>query len=107
MTRWPHYLWALLITIAVKGTFTWTMLSIVPADRNTVMVNARQHTAEIRQAISGLHIPDLRIVETDQLAHFSLLIAVVGSTTTVVSTLVIFFFALCIVRKAPPKPGQI
>jgi hypothetical protein len=109
MARGSHYLWALLITIAIKAVFAWSILSLgdVLPKRDAVMVNSHEHTAEIRSAIAALHLPDIRVIETGGLRRHSLVLAILTSASSVASTSVIFLLSLWFVRKTPPRPGQI
>jgi hypothetical protein len=98
MRHFIPYSLAFIITTAVKGIYTFFIFCARQDAGNTISLNAREHNAAAREALSSLHIPNLRIVESyfpwSSVFGFSFLITM----SEVASTLVIFFLALWFVR---------
>jgi len=105
MTRLSHYIIAFIIAVGVKAVFGWAIFNVVPVHRNSVTVNTPEYATEVRQALSPLGIPDLKITEREPVKH-TFLLSVFVSAYSVASTLVLFFGALWVMRRSSFKPDR-
>jgi hypothetical protein len=98
MKRVIPYSLAFIITVAIKGTYTSLLLAVAKLRGDTISLNAHEHNAAAREALSSLHIPNLQITESHFPPSSVVGLSFLLTITEVASTLVIFFLALWFVR---------
>jgi hypothetical protein len=93
----PHSL-AFIITVAAKGTYMSLLFAVAKMRGDTISLNAHEHNAAAREALSALNIPNLQIVESHFPPPSAVLLSFLVAISEVTSVLVIFFLALWFVR---------
>ena len=105
-----HFVVAFLITVAVQTGFAWIVTTASGVlHRNYVRIYAGEHKAEVQQAISALHLPDVRIEQgSERLGSYMLPILLAFSMFQGVAvTLGIFFGVLWLLRRGSSTSPEI
>ena len=98
---------AFIITVAIKSAYTSLLLTVAKLRGDTISLNAHEHNAAAREALSSLHIPNLQIIESHFPPPSVVGVSFLLTITEVASTLVIFFLALWFVRLITrPRKGS-
>src|SRR5947209_2326068 len=109
MPRFRHFVVAFLITVAVESAFGWTLtMASGVLLKNYVRVYAGDHKAEVQQAISALHLPDVRIVHgTERSQSYMFPILALSMFQAVGVTIAIFFGVLWLLRRGSSTTPEI
>jgi hypothetical protein len=107
MQRFRPYLIAFAITVVVHAVPLLILSRGISPPRDSVMIDSRDHADEIKQAISSVHLLNLRISTPADLPHPGFLLALFFSAQSVAVTLIVFLIALRVVKGAPLVPGKI
>ena len=104
-----HFLVAFVITVAVETGFAWIVTTASGAlHRNYVRVYAGEHKAEVQEAISAMHLLDVRIEKgAERLGGFMLPILAFSMFEGVGITIGIFFGVLWLLRRGSSTRREI